>query len=71
MSRANIVLTAVLAVVVGIWWMTSDSDSDKPSGPAPRLFPDFNKEAVDSIVIESGWEKTRWVFSRLGSRCCS
>ncbi len=68
MSRANIVLAGVLAAVVAIWMITRASDSEGSTGPAPRLFPDFNKEAVDSIVIEGGWENTRWVFSRLGSQ---
>jgi hypothetical protein len=67
MSRTNVILLAVLVVVAAVWAIGRDWDEGKPTGPAPRLFPSFNKEAADGIVIEGGWQKTRYAFAKRGS----
>lgn len=65
MNRTNLILLLLLAGLVGAYFLTAD----KPGGPgdaaaAARLFPAFNKEAADSIVIEGGWPKSRYEFER-------
>ena len=68
MNRTNIVLTGVLAVMAGVYFLTGDSEAERTNVEAPKLFPKFNREAVDHIVIDGGWEGTQWIFSRLGSQ---
>lgn len=67
MSRTNLILLAVLVVVAIVWMAGNDWEEGTTTGPAARIFPDFNKEAADGIVIEGGWQKTRMVFDRTGS----
>ncbi|MHC4164064.1 MAG: DUF4340 domain-containing protein [Planctomycetota bacterium] len=67
MSRTNLILLAFLVVFAAIWLIGRDWDEGATSAPAARLFPDFNKEAVDEIVIDGGWQKTRMVLARTGS----
>jgi len=67
MSRTNQILLAVLVAVAAVWAIGHDWGGESSTAPADRLFPDFNKEAVDEIVIEGGWQKTRMVFARTGS----
>ncbi|MHC4972175.1 MAG: DUF4340 domain-containing protein [Planctomycetota bacterium] len=67
MSRTNLILLAILIVVAAVWLIGHDWDEGTTSAPAARLFPDFNKEAADGIVIEGGWQKTRMVLGRTGS----
>jgi hypothetical protein len=68
MNRTNIILLAVLAAAAGLYVGTRESDEDRNTGPAPKLFPEFNAEAVDQIEISGGWEGTKYVFTRLGSQ---
>jgi hypothetical protein len=67
MSRTNLILLAVLVAVAVVWLTGHDWEEGATTGPAKRLFPEFNKEAADGIVIEGGWQKTRMVFDRTGS----
>jgi hypothetical protein len=67
MSRTNLILLAVLVVFAAVWMLGRDWDEGTTTAPATRLFPDFNKEAVDEIVIEGGWQKTRMALARTGS----
>jgi hypothetical protein len=67
MSRTNLILLAILVVVAAVWLIGHDWEEGTTSAPAARLFPDFNKEAADEIVIEGGWQKTRMVLARTGS----
>lgn len=67
MSRTNLLLLGVLAVVAGAWLLARDSGAEKTTGPSPRLFPEFNKEAADRIVIEGGWKGQRYEIALEGS----
>jgi hypothetical protein len=67
MSRGNIILLVVLAGAVGVWLMGRDSEKGKPAGPAPKLFPAFNREAADRIEITGGSGGTSWELLRQGS----
>lgn len=67
MSRTNLILLAVLIVVAAVWAIGHDWGGGATAAPAARLFPDFNKEAVDEILIDGGWQETRMVFARTGS----
>jgi len=67
MSRTNLYLLAVLVVVAAIWLAGRDWEDGSTTAPASRLFPEFNKEAVDEIAIDGGWQKTRMVLARTGS----
>ncbi len=67
MGRTNLILLVVLVAVVLVWLAGHDWEEGKTSAPAARIFPEFNKEAADGIVIEGGWQKTRMVFDRTGS----
>ena len=49
MGRGNTILLGVLAVVALIWLASRDWSDGKTSAAAPRLFPEFNKEAADGI----------------------
>jgi hypothetical protein len=67
MSRTNLILLAVLVIFAVIWLTGRDWEEGKTAGPADRIFPEFNKEAADEIVIEGGWQETRMVLARTGS----
>jgi hypothetical protein len=67
MSRANLTLLAVLVIVAAAWLASRDSGDRETTKAAPRMFPAFNKEAADKVVIEGGWQKSRWEFTRVGS----
>jgi len=64
MNRGNIILAGALVVLVGVYFLTRDRGSDGADVPAPRFF-EINKETVDRIVFDAGWEKTKWVFARV------
>ena len=42
-------------------------DDEGTTGPAPRLFPEFNREAADGIKIEGGWKKLTYELARSGA----
>ncbi|MFI5404028.1 MAG: DUF4340 domain-containing protein, partial [Planctomycetota bacterium] len=67
MSRGNLILIGVLGLAVGLWLLTRNSARDKATGPAPRLFPEMNREAADGIEISGGPSGTSWVIAREGS----
>lgn len=68
MNRTNLILFAALVAVVGVWASQHDwGDQKKTSGPAPRMFPEFNKEAADRIEISGGWIGDKVVIQRVGS----
>jgi hypothetical protein len=68
MSKTNVVLLIILIVLANLYFFLKFSDeTETSSGPAPRLFPTFNKEAADLIVIEGGWKERPYAFARLGS----
>lgn len=64
MSRGNIILLCALAVAVGLWLVGRDWATDKPTGPVPRLFPQFNREGADAIEISGGAAGTKWTIAR-------
>ncbi|MFI5404032.1 MAG: DUF4340 domain-containing protein, partial [Planctomycetota bacterium] len=66
MSRGNLILLGVLALAVGLWLLGRGSPKDNPTGPAPLLFPDFNRELVDRIEMSGGPSGTAWTISREG-----
>ncbi|MHC4931203.1 MAG: DUF4340 domain-containing protein [Planctomycetota bacterium] len=67
MSRTNLILLVLLIVVAGGWLLTRDANEYGTAKQSARLFPEFNKEAADRVVIEGGWLESRWVLDRLGS----
>jgi hypothetical protein len=67
MNRTNLVLLAILAAVVAIWASQRDWGDGKQTGPAPRMFPDLNKEAADRIEMSGGWLADKVVIERVGS----
>ena len=66
MNRTNLILLGVFVVVITVWALTSPDDGAASTSAAPRLFPQFNREAVDRIVIDGGWKGTKYEFERLG-----
>ncbi len=65
MSRGNLILLGVLALAVGLWLLGRGSGKDKPAGPAPRLFPEFNREGADlRIEISGGPSGTAWTIAQ-------
>ncbi|MCK6458371.1 MAG: hypothetical protein L6Q95_00575 [Planctomycetes bacterium] len=64
MSRGNLLLLGVLALAVGLWLVGRDWATDKPTGPVPRLFPEFNREAADTIEISGGAAGSTWTIAR-------
>ena len=64
MNRTNIVLLVLFLISLATYVSTREGSANERTARAPRLFPDFNKEAVDSIVIEGGWKGTRYVLER-------
>lgn len=67
MSRTNLILLAILAAFGALWAAGKDWDEGKDTGPAPRLFPDFNLEAADRIEFSGGWPESEVVLEKLGS----
>ncbi len=67
MSRTNLILLGVLALLVILYVVGRDEGAERLAGPAERMFPAFNKEAVDRIEIEGGWQGDAWNFRRVGS----
>ena len=67
MSKSNLILAGVLAVLVVIWAVQRSGDDVGTTGPAARLFPEFNREAADSILIEGGWKKLTYELARSGA----
>jgi hypothetical protein len=63
-SRGNLLLLGVLVVAVGLWLVGRDWATDKPTGPVPRLFPEFNREGADTIEISGGAAGTTWTIAR-------
>ncbi|MHC4954043.1 MAG: hypothetical protein ACYTGZ_09145 [Planctomycetota bacterium] len=64
MNRTNIVLLVLFLISFGTWLSTREGNADQTTPRAARLFPDFNKEAVDAIVIDGGWKGTQYVLER-------
>jgi hypothetical protein len=64
MSKSNLVLGVVFLVVFGIWAVRNLGDEETISGPAERLFPEFNREAADGILIEGGWKGMTYAYAR-------
>ncbi len=65
MSRGNLILLGVLALAVGLWLLGRGSTKDKPTGPAPRLFPEFNREGAElRIEISGGPSGTAWTIAQ-------
>ena len=68
MTRTNIALVAVLIAGLAILGLQGRfGGGEETTRTAGRLFADFNKEAVDRIVVEGGWAETKFVFERIGS----
>ncbi|MGH7150784.1 MAG: DUF4340 domain-containing protein, partial [Planctomycetota bacterium] len=68
MNKGNLVLLGVLAALGAAYFAISGGpDAGAPSGPAPRLFPDFKKGSADRIALEGGWPGTSYLFERVGS----
>jgi hypothetical protein len=65
--RTNLILLGVLVALGAVWLLGRDREESRNAAPVPRLFPDFNKEAADLIVIEGGWKDSAWTFGRRGS----
>jgi len=65
--RTNLILLGVLVALGAVWLLGRGRDEAKTAAPVPRLFPAFNKEAADLIVIEGGWKDNAWTFGRRGS----
>ncbi|MFQ5845453.1 MAG: DUF4340 domain-containing protein, partial [Planctomycetota bacterium] len=66
MNRTNLTLLVVFAAIAGVYLLTGpESSVEEISGPGPRLFPEFNPEAADLIVVKGGWMKSRWVMERM------
>jgi Domain of unknown function (DUF4340) len=63
-SRGNLLLLGALALAVGLWLIGRDWATDKPTGPVPRLFPEFNREGADTIEISGGATGTKWEIAR-------
>jgi len=67
MSRTNLILLALVAVAGGVYLLLDRSDPLAGKGPAQRLFPEFNKETAERIVLSGGWKGTEYVFERRSS----
>ncbi len=67
MSRTNLILLALVAAAGGLYLLLDRTDPLAGTGPAPRLFPEFNKESAERIVMSGGWKGQEYVFERLGS----
>jgi hypothetical protein len=63
-SRGNLLLLGALVLAVGVWLASRDWATDKPTGPVPRLFPEFNREGADAIEISGGAAGTTWAIAR-------
>ncbi|MGQ0612193.1 MAG: DUF4340 domain-containing protein [Planctomycetaceae bacterium] len=68
MSRANIVLSGAVVALAAVYFIVmGGKGADPESGPAPRLFPEFNKQAADRIVLSEGWMQHAFTIQRVGS----
>jgi hypothetical protein len=67
MSKTNLILGGVLAVIIVIWAVQRSGKDEGVSAAAPRLFPEFNREAADGIRMEGGWKGIPYEFEKSGA----
>jgi len=68
MNRTNSILLGGIVLLAAVYFLALKDAADAPAGPAPRLFPEFNKEAADRIEISEGWIKNAYDVRRVGSK---
>lgn len=67
MNRTNAVLLGGVVILAAVYFFVLGDRGERTTPPAPRLFPEFNKEAADRIELSEGWVETRYEMRRVGS----